>query len=180
MLTAAQRDTIRQRIDAESRARAKRTIRVEQQLDRDRQEMEAEVTETKIEEQSENGATAEWTRETVIAAMLRWRDVRGSLPTSAEWQQRHEGYPTYTTVRKFFEGWTDALAAAEKALTATATRARVGPILPEPAPTGTLALIVEEFEAAHAEVEEAEAHYEEVLGRLRAHPLMALVLEEAT
>lgn len=207
MLTAEQRDTIRAARDAEARARAKRTRRIEDQLDlyADR-DKEAEVTQEtpQATEPSENGAAPEWTPETVIEAMLRWRDVRGSLPSSSDWQQRHEGYPTYTTVRKFFEGWPDALAAAANAIDAERTEDEPAwpgpdepPVLAPPEandkfglgatdeppvhPVGedpSLSDLAAEYEAAHQAVEEAEARYQEVLERFRAHPLIDLAFSD--
>lgn len=195
MLTAEQRDTIRAARDAEARARAKRTRRIEDQLDlyADR-DKEAEVTQEtpQATEPSENGAAPEWTRETIVEAMLRWHDEQGSLPTSPQWQRRNEGYPTYDAVRKVFAGWPGAIAAANARLDRVVAtepdadpedEARLGPdpelVLDQPPATrSALALLAEEYENAHEAVVAAEAHRDLALARFRNHPLVDLAFSD--
>ncbi|MFL5911443.1 MAG: homing endonuclease associated repeat-containing protein [Gaiellaceae bacterium] len=53
-----------------------------------------------------------WDEETVVAAIVRWHAEHGAPPTSAQWLNAADGYPSQSSVRKVFGSWAAGIEAA--------------------------------------------------------------------
>jgi hypothetical protein len=56
--------------------------------------------------------TAEWTRDTIIAAIRRWALEHGEPPTAPDWRRRGDYWPGASMVLRIFGLWADAVETA--------------------------------------------------------------------
>jgi Homing endonuclease associated repeat len=54
---------------------------------------------------------AVWTEKRIVAALKDWADANGDVPTQKKWEAARR-VPSAITIRRHFDSWADALAAA--------------------------------------------------------------------